>query len=86
MVTINSADEAAVWAHRNLPAKNSLTAADAKIVEERFQAKLSTIDDREDVHWTSDGPIPSRTPDGQDTSHAPITAHGYNGRYIYRKI
>jgi len=47
MATINSAQEAAAWAHRNLPAKNSLAAADAKIVEERFQAKLSTIDDRD---------------------------------------
>ena len=34
---VNSADEAAVWAHRNLPAKNTLTAADAKIVEEQFR-------------------------------------------------
>src|SRR5205807_3024521 len=42
---INSADEAAAWAHRNLPAKNTLPAADAKIVEERFQARLSTIGD-----------------------------------------
>jgi ERF superfamily len=40
---INSADEAAAWAHRNLPAKNTLTAADAKIVEGRFQARLSKI-------------------------------------------
>src|SRR5262249_32183252 len=40
MTSINSADEAAAWAHRNLPAKNSLTAEDAKIVEERFQDKL----------------------------------------------
>src|SRR5207247_3269224 len=38
MAAINSADEAAAWAHRNLPAKNTLTAADAKIVEERFLA------------------------------------------------
>src|SRR5262249_45572080 len=30
MATISSADEAAAWAQRNLPAKNSLTAADAK--------------------------------------------------------
>ena len=45
MAAINSEDEAAAWAHRNLPAKNTLTAADAKIVEERFQAKLSTIRD-----------------------------------------
>src|SRR5262245_37485900 len=44
MAAINSADEAAVWAHRNLPAKNTLTAADAKIAEERFRARLSAID------------------------------------------
>jgi hypothetical protein len=43
--TINSADDAATWAHRNLPAKNSLTAGDAQIVEARFQARLSTIGD-----------------------------------------
>src|ERR1700730_3183451 len=43
MAAINSADEAASWAHRNLPAKNTLTAADAKIVEERFRARLSAI-------------------------------------------
>jgi hypothetical protein len=42
---INSADDAAIWAHRNLPAKNSLTAVDAQIVEARFQARLSTIGD-----------------------------------------
>jgi hypothetical protein len=45
LVTINSNDEAATWAHRNLPAKNTLTAADAQVVEERFQARLSTIGD-----------------------------------------
>ena len=45
LAAINSADEAAAWAHRNMRAKNSLTAADAKIVEERFQARLSKIGD-----------------------------------------
>jgi hypothetical protein len=44
IATINSADEVAAWAHRSLPAKNTLTAADAKIVEERFQTRLSDID------------------------------------------
>jgi hypothetical protein len=44
MAAINSPDEAAAWAHRALPAKNTLTAADAKIVEERFQVRLSEID------------------------------------------
>jgi hypothetical protein len=42
---INSADDAAMWAHRNLPAKNSLTAGDAQIVEAQFRARLSTIGD-----------------------------------------
>jgi hypothetical protein len=40
---INSAEEAAAWAHRNLPAKNKLAAEDAKMVEERFQARLLQI-------------------------------------------
>src|SRR5712672_1153232 len=45
LVGIGSADQAAVWAQRSLPAKNTLTAEDAKTVEERFQAKLFTIAD-----------------------------------------
>jgi hypothetical protein len=45
LLAIRSADEAAVWAQRNLPAKNTLTAVDAKIVEERFQARLLTTSD-----------------------------------------
>jgi len=48
LVVINSPDEAAVWAHRNLPAKNKLTAADAKLVEERFQQRLSHIESSQD--------------------------------------
>jgi ERF superfamily len=40
MAAINSEDEAAAWAHRNLPAKNTLTAADAKIVEESVTAGI----------------------------------------------
>jgi len=68
---INSADDAAMWAHRNLPAKNSLTAGDAQIVEERFQAKLSTIGDAEGsdgmTHLVSAG----RAEISQKTSPAP---------------
>jgi hypothetical protein len=48
MAGITSEDEAAAWAHRNLAAKNTLTAADAKIVEEQFQAKLSKVRDGAD--------------------------------------
>ena len=60
LVAIGSADEAAVWAQRNLPAKNALTAVDAKIVEERFQVRLSTISDDQ----APDGTTPAGTPDG----------------------
>jgi ERF superfamily len=73
---INSAEDAAAWAHRNLPAKNTLTAADAKIVEERFQARLSKICEqvpdatspdvasRAPFHGVSDqGAVPVRTSD-----------------------
>jgi hypothetical protein len=55
---INSADDAAAWAHRNLPAKNSLTAGDAQIVEARFQARLEMIGDGA----TAEGP-PNAAPD-----------------------
>jgi len=40
---ISSAEEAAHWAHRVLGAKNSLTATDARCVEEAFQARLATF-------------------------------------------
>jgi ERF superfamily protein len=59
LVAIDSADEAAVWAQRNLPTKNTLTAVDAKIVEERFQARLSAISDGQ----APDETIPADTPD-----------------------
>jgi hypothetical protein len=39
LAAVNSADEAAAWAHRNMPAKNKL-AAGAKIEEERFKVRL----------------------------------------------
>jgi hypothetical protein len=41
----NSTDDATAWAYRNLPAKNSLTAGDAQIVEARFRARLASIGD-----------------------------------------
>src|SRR5262249_33853278 len=41
--TITSADLAAIWAQEALPAKNSLTAADAKLVEDAFENRLSEL-------------------------------------------
>ena len=40
---INSAEDAANWAHRVLAAKNTLTTADAERVEQAFQARLASI-------------------------------------------
>jgi hypothetical protein len=37
-------DDAAVWAHRSLVEKNKLMAADARCVEETFQAKLANFE------------------------------------------
>jgi len=62
LADINSEDEAAAWAHRNLPAKNTLTAGDAKIVEERFQGRLSAIGPS---HGAGDRP-----PEGIEPPHA----------------
>jgi hypothetical protein len=47
VVAINSTDQAAAWARQNLSAKNTLTADDARIVEEEFQTRVSTIGDGE---------------------------------------
>jgi hypothetical protein len=38
---LQSSDQAALWAHRSLPTKNTLTVADAQLVEDGFRNKLS---------------------------------------------
>jgi len=40
---LSAPDNAALWAHRKLPAKNQLSATDAQQVEEAFAAKLASI-------------------------------------------
>jgi hypothetical protein len=65
LAAINSADAAALWAQRHMPAKNTLTAEDAKMVEERFKAKLSTMSDSPHPDGPADEPPRvSGTPDG----------------------
>src|SRR6187431_3363686 len=44
---LQSADEAASWAQRSLPAKNTLTASDARLVEASFGAKVVAFGDQE---------------------------------------
>jgi hypothetical protein len=40
---LGSGDDAAIWAHRSIGEKNKLTALDAQLVEETFQARLETL-------------------------------------------
>src|SRR5262245_50164202 len=41
VASLTSADSAVTWVGRALPAKNSLVAADAKLLEDAFEQKLS---------------------------------------------
>jgi len=41
--SINSTDNAAIWVREGLAAKNSLTATDAKLVEDAFERRLSEL-------------------------------------------
>ena len=52
---LQSADEAARWAQRSLPAKNTLTASDAQRVEARFGAKVVTFGDQDPAERQLDG-------------------------------
>jgi hypothetical protein len=60
---IKSPDDAAAWALRNLPAKNTLTTADAKMVEEQFQARLSTFSDSLDADEPAEARAVESIPD-----------------------
>jgi hypothetical protein len=42
---LNTPDELASWAHRILPTKNTLTAIDARLLEEAFASKMTALAD-----------------------------------------
>jgi hypothetical protein len=79
IASLNSADDAAAWAHRNLPAKNKLRAADAKSVEARFQERLSQIEP------TSDGLSHDVLPKSHAPADVAVTALAQRSRAITRK-
>src|SRR5262245_26024883 len=54
--TITSADLAAAWARDALSAKNSLTATDAKLVEDTFERRLSALPSSEAAAPPNDDP------------------------------
>jgi hypothetical protein len=70
---LQSADETASWAHRSLPAKNTLTAADAQLVEAGFRTRLAALADRQEAidglpeaaQRLPDAPAGARGPEGE---------------------
>jgi hypothetical protein len=59
---LSSGDDAATWAHRIMAAKNSLVAADARLVEDAFAAKMATLgsDDGEVINAPSSSSEPGQ--------------------------
>jgi len=64
LATITSADLATAWAHEALPAKNGLTATDAKLVEDAFERRLSELP-------SSDAAVPSNDQSSQSQIEGP---------------
>ena len=54
LASLLSADEMSSWAHRSMPAKNTLTVGDAQIIEARFRDKLAALDDEQAKDETVD--------------------------------
>ena len=70
---LQSSDEAAEWVHKNLPAKNTLTAADAEFVEASFRERLVAFEAMAPVseNWShvttaKGGTAPTDQPPGSD--------------------
>jgi ERF superfamily len=51
LADLKSADEAAGWVHKNLPAKNTLAHADAETVEASFRKRLAAIEGGQPSTW-----------------------------------
>src|SRR5262249_5039050 len=74
---ITSANRAAAWAREALSAKNSLTASDAKLVENAFERRLSELPSSEPAAPSNDDPsVPQiaapqviATADSSDSAH-----------------
>src|SRR5262249_47311690 len=74
---LSSAEGAAVWARRILPAKNTLHEADARQVEEAFEAKLTAINGQSNSASGSDGhDVPQAKPTNGEYASARLVATG----------
>jgi hypothetical protein len=76
LAEIASAEQAASWAHRILGAKNSLTAADARQVDNAFQARLATLENAADVGDVSASPAISALQPSSPVEQQPVEPVG----------
>ena len=73
---VASSDDAATWAHRILGAKNTLTEADARQVENAFQAKLATLEGTDDLSDHPLAPLPTPQPSSSSLARQPVGPAG----------
>jgi hypothetical protein len=73
---IASSDDAAIWAHRILGAKSTLTEADARQVEDAFQAKLATLERSYDLRDQPLAPVPTPQPSSSSLARQPVGPAG----------
>jgi hypothetical protein len=75
LATIDSGEGMALWAKRNLPIKNNLTADDARRVEEAFQAKIAPLATEGAIGDADQGgPIAAPSPTGHQLAGEPVSA------------
>ena len=77
VANLSSAEGAAVWARRILPAKNTLHEADARQVEEAFEAKLTAINGQTNgVSVCDSHDVPQAKPTGGEVAPAGLPVTG----------
>jgi ERF superfamily len=65
LAEVPSADAMAGWAHRSLPAKNTLCVPDAQLVETRFRQKLAALTEAESEHQVEPTDAPGEVTAGE---------------------
>jgi ERF superfamily len=72
---LKDSDDLAVWAHRQLPAKNTLTADDARAVEAAYQNALDATN-RDDQDQPGEVPSPTPEPRSTNSENGAAVIHG----------
>jgi hypothetical protein len=74
---MQSSDEAASWANRSLPAKNTLIVADAQLVEEGFRVKIAALGEAQSEATPETAQNPNASTTTQESrSTGPRTSRG----------